>query len=270
MSRGQISENKLSELSRKLPDIGDLTNMVPRLSSDLVSMGLGPGNRVPIAGVCLNDALSLISEAVYALREAYAHEVWYREESSTPNENTANYLVKFYCDDVALRLYAATEHLANAIVEMLEIDREVLRRGREKSASLASLVGNHLIREQPSHFITSAVVKLIDSKGWTRSMKYRNKWVHEQPPLLAGFGIQWHRRERWQEIKSGDTVTGHRLSFGGKGDKPEYSVEELRSFVEEGLFSLVHTFREVTDYFIQLLAAKGISLTQTGITGRFL
>jgi len=269
MSRGQISDAKLSQLSRKLPDIADLTNRVGRLSSDLVSMRFGPGSRIPIAGVCLNDSVSLINDAIYALREAFAHEVWYREESSTPNDATANYFMKFYCDDAALRMYAAAEHLASAIVEMLEIEYKLLKQERLKSTSLASLVGNHLIRKQPTHLITSAVVKLVNSKGWTRSMDYRNKWVHEQPPMLSGFGIQWHRRERWQEIETGDAVTGHKLSFGGKGDKPDYSVQELRSFVEEGLFSLVQTFSDVTDYFIELLAANGISLTNTGMTGIF-
>jgi hypothetical protein len=270
MSRGQISDKKLSEVSERVPNLRDLWNVVRILSPDSISIKFGPRSRVPIAAVCLNDTLSATGEATYALREAYTHEIWYREESESPNELTANYFVKFYSDDVALRMYAASEHLATAIIEMLQVSQRTLRRYRKKGTSISLTVGKYLVRQRPKHPITVTIVELVRSTDWQKSIAYRDKWVHEQPPLVSGFGIQWHHKPRWEELKTGDKVTGHRMYGGGQGDKPEYTIEEIRSFIAKGLFQFVGTLRKVIDFYVQLLSTKGITLTEKGLNVKLL
>ncbi len=265
MSRGQIPDEKLSELNEKIPNLQEMYKVVRSLSPSPISINFGPKSRVPIAAVCLNDTLSAISEATYALREAYAHEIWYREESNPPNESTSNYFIKFYSDDAALRMYSASEHLAAAIIEMLEVNKRTLQPHKKKGTSLSVTVGKYLIRKRVNHPITLAIAELIRSTDWTKSIAYRDKWVHQQPPLVSGFGIQWHRKSRWEEVKAGETVTGHRMYGGGKGDNIEHTVEEIRSFVANGLFQFVNTFQKVVDFYIQLLSTKGVTLTETGL-----
>lgn len=266
MSRGQISDKKLSEVSEKVPNLRELWNIVRLLSPDSISIKFGPKSRVPIAAVCLNDALSATGEATYALKEAYAHEVWYREESQPPNLNTSNYFVKFYSDDAALRMYAASEHLATAIIEMLQVGKKTLKRDRKRGTSISVTVGKYLIRHRPKHPISLVISELAHSADWQKAIIYRDRWVHNQPPLVSGFGIQWRRKQRWEELKTGDRVTGHRMYGGGSGDKPEYTVEEIRSFVSNALFTFVQTLSKVTDFYVGLLSSKGITLAEKGLS----
>ena len=251
------------EISRKVPNLEDLWGTLRILSPASISIKFDPKSRVPIAAVCLNDCLSVIGEAAYALREAYAHEAWYKQESEKPNEATSNYFVMFYTDDAALRMYAASEHLATAIIEMLEIGKWSLRRYRKKGTSVSSTVGKYLLRRRPRHPVTAAIAALIGSDDWLKSMAYRDKWVHDQPALVSGFGLQWLRKPRWEEIKTSDDATGHRMLLGGRGDPPEYTVEELRAFVTRGLTQFVETLRNVTIFYISLLSTRGITLSGT-------
>jgi hypothetical protein len=260
MSRGQISTEKLNDIGQKLPSLSEVMRIVRILSPDTISLKCGPKSRVPIAAVCLNDTLSTLGEAKYALREAYAHEVWYQEESQPPNELTSNYFIRFYCDDVTLRLYAAGEHLAHAILAMIPTNRNILKKYRTKRISLAASLGKYLMLHRPKHSITKSVARLAESNDWKRTLEYRGLWVHEQPPLVSGFGIQWRRNVRWEEINVEGTVTGHRLYGGGSGDKPGLSVQELRTFVV-GAFSLfVEVFNEVLQFYMKVLSRKRIRL----------
>ncbi|MCK5843106.1 MAG: hypothetical protein KAG97_00275 [Victivallales bacterium] len=55
-------------------------------------------------------------------------------------------LCKFYLDDVALRLYAAAEHLANGIISMLEIDESDIidEKKKDRLLSRQSVLGNNI------------------------------------------------------------------------------------------------------------------------------
>ena len=70
--------------------------------------------------------MNTFEEALYALHEALAHQVWYVEHKAPPNESAATFFVRYYSDDAALRLYSAAEHLANGIIMMLELSKQEL------------------------------------------------------------------------------------------------------------------------------------------------
>ena len=125
-------------------------------------MGFPPGSKIPIAAVCLQDVTSTLQEVKHALFEALAYILWYRERKNPPNEHLAIFFGRFYADDATLRLYAAGEHLAEAIVCMLEIDKESLRKYRktgrpDDQGSQQSAVGKVLKAEMSSHPITGAI-----------------------------------------------------------------------------------------------------------------
>ena len=192
-------------------------------------------------------------EARYALFEALAHIVWYREKREPSNETLAVFFGKFYADDTALRIYAAGEHLANAIENMLEVEKEVSdfkRSNLAKSKNVVSkqaIVGLYLIANHPNHRITNAVRRLKDFDGWRKTRDYRDDWVHGKPPIISGMGIEYERRNRL--IVSADSVG---VSIGG-GDEAHYSVEDLLGFMKPALFLLTETITEIVDYYVDFL-----------------
>lgn len=166
------------------------------------------------------------------------------EKGTEPaNEMAAVFFGRFYADDTALRLYSAGEHLAEAIIFMLEISDQQLKKYKRPQRSQQSVVGHFLAEEEPHHPIMRAVLKLSQSKEWRDTNKYRNNWVHEQPPTVEGLGIVYKRVKRWQ-VAEGEMGTKKRkissMVIGG-GDEPEYSVADLLRFIQPALFfSQVH------------------------------
>ena len=259
MSRQEISKARLDEIiNDKIPDLEQLRNKSKVLNPQIISSNFGHNSRIPLASVCLKDSLSVLDEARYALRESYAHEVWYKVESQKVSESTANYFMRYYSADVALRLYSANEHLANAIICSLTISKKSLQRHQKKLSSVSSTVGKYLVNQRPKHPITLSVLQLINNSSWKETITYRNKWVHEKPPLVSGLGIQWLRKTRWTKIIKEGTEAGYQMKCGGMGDKPDYSPEQLRLIVTEALFAFVKTYGAVLDYYIEYLEQKGI------------
>ncbi|MDP3148809.1 MAG: hypothetical protein Q8N83_06725 [Ignavibacteria bacterium] len=258
MSRREISKAKQNEIIKKVPNLQPLRDKIRVLSPEIISTKFEPKSRIPIAFVCLNDSFSVLQEANYALGESFAHEVWYKEETENPNELTANYFMRYYSDDVALRLYSASEHLANAIINFLKISRKSMLRHRKKLSSVSVTVGKYLIRQRPKHPVTTSISKLVENPVWKDTITYRDNWVHNQPPLVSGLGVQWQRKTRWTEIVKDGVVTGHFMEFGGSGDNPNISHEELRSIVAKASFAFVETFESVMDCYLDILLKKGI------------
>lgn len=253
MSRGKLDKETSARVERELPNVLDVRTATLTLQPDFISMGFPPGSTVPISTVCLQDVTSALEEARYALLEALAHIVWYREKSEPPNETLAVFFGKFYADDAALRIYAAGEHLANAIINMLEIKKEVsdfkrLKLAKSKNVvSKQALVGNYLVVNHPTHEITKAVVRLKESDEWKKTRKYRDDWVHGKPPIINGMGIEYERRNRL--IVSADSI-GVTLSGG---DEPHYSVDDLVGFMKPAVFLLTETVTEIVDYYVDFL-----------------
>lgn len=253
MSRGKLDKETSARVENELPNVLDVRTASLHLQPDFISIAFSEGSAIPIASVCLQDATSVLQEARYALFEALAHIVWYREKCEPPNEKFAVFFSKFYSDDAALRIYAAGEHVANAIINMLEINKELndfKRLGRAKRKNVVSqqaIVGTYLVRNEPNHAITKAVLRLKESEEWKKTRKYRDDWVHGKPPIIDGMGIEYERRNRL--IVSADSVG---VSIGG-GDEPHYSVEELLGFMKPALFLLTETVTEIVEYYVDFL-----------------
>jgi hypothetical protein len=258
MSRGLLGKKLLKEIAKQLPDIKQLNRDILSYTPELVSFRFPSDSTIPVASVCLHDAFYMLADARYAFHEILAHRAWYLEKRETPSERTAIHFTRFYADDVALRLYAAGEHLANAIIDMLEIKKQNLVMYKKKRISRQIIVWEYLKREESMHVITQAVKKLAHSKEWVATLNYRNDWVHGKPPIIKGLGIQYERRKRW-EIS--DKHIG--LSFGG-GDKPRYSDKELINMVKPALFVFVEVLTDITAWYVQLVENRSNVLGSFG------
>lgn len=249
MSRGILDEADIKRISRELPEIESLQYKVLNLAPGFLPMRFPPQSSIPVASVCLEDTVDTLWQSVYALSEVFAHRIWYLEKVAPPNTRDAALFGRYYADDAALRLYSAGEHLANGIIMMLEIGDEELKpyRHKGKRISQQSIVGNYLCNEKISHPITEAVIGLAKSKEWQKTTEYRNKWVHEQPPLVKGLGIVYKREKRWKVSQNGKENV---LELGG-GDKSEYSVEDLVGFIKPAMFKFADTFSSVVKFYIQ-------------------
>jgi hypothetical protein len=250
MSRGELDNATLASISGQLPSIEDLEKTVLSLSPDLISARFKPKSSVPRASVCLQDAVNALAEARYALHEALAHKIWYLEKAKQKDEFAATFFTRFYADDVALRLYSAGEHLANAIVDMLEIEEEELKPYKKRTISRQATVGCYLCSEKPTHPVTVAISGLDKSTEWKDTRNYRDGWVHKQPPLMRGMGIVYRRdKQRWQISDGGKR---RELHFGG-GDEPEYSTEDLLGFIQPALSQFAATCNDVVQFYLETL-----------------
>jgi hypothetical protein len=255
LSRGKLEESDYTDINNKVPNLDRQYSSVLALSPSLIPIVFPPNSRVPIAAVCLRDATNVLADANFALRESFAHQLWYQKNPNEAREWVGVYYSKFFADDVALRLYSAGEHLAKAIECMLEIDKADLEKYRKKNRiSQQVLIGKFLHHEHPHHKITQAIKQLVQSKDWRKTLNYRNDWVHQQPPSLEGLGIVYKRQNRWQV-----TDAAIQLSFGG-GDKPDYSISDLLGFIQPAINIFAITLEEVTDFYVELLKAKGINI----------
>lgn len=258
MSRGLLGKKILKEIADQLPNIKQLNIDILSCTPEFVSFRFPPDSTIAIASVCLHDALHMLGDACHAFHEILAHRAWYLEKRETPVERTAIHFTRFYTDDVALRLYAAGEHLANAIIDMMEIKARNLIPYKKKRISRQIIVWEYIKREEPTHIITQAIRKLAQSREWLAMLEYRNAWVHGKPPIIKGLGIQYERRKRW-EIS--DKRIG--LSFGG-GDEPKYSDEDLIKMVKPALFVFVEVLTDVTAWYIQLIEGRNNVLGSFG------
>ncbi len=236
MSRGKLDKETSRKVEESLPSVQDVRNKTLDLRPEFISMGFPPQSKIPIAAVCLQDATYSLQEVRYALFEALAHIVWYREKSEILNKHHAIFFGKFYADDAALRMFAVKEHLTNAIVNMLELGKQDLTR-----------IGKDLKNKSPNHPLVNPIFKLIDSKDWNKTRKYRNHLVHNKPHMIKGLGINYERKNRLIVKPNSIGITV------GQGDEAELSVNELLEYVKPSFFLLVETTTEIVEYYIDFL-----------------
>lgn len=222
----------------------------------------GPYSGLSVAFICLHDAINVGLSVDYALFQASAHLIYFREEHPhAPQENQAIHYCRFYLDDAALRLYAAGEHIANCIVNLLQIPKEKIKAG--KNTSLASSVGKYLIKELPDNEVTCIIRLLALSKAWIDTINYRNEWVHDQPRLIEhpGPGVNYKRKSRWRKPWTGTWE----IAIGGDSwDKPETKIEDLLSMVIDAGFALESASFEMTNILYKKLEPKIVRNLVTG------
>jgi len=253
MSRGELPQSELVRIDDALTQVIPLQETVLKMHPDLISAKFPIDSTIPMAAICLQDCLDMMCDCRFALTECHAHGVYYRQYKVPPNETTAVYMEKFFLEDVAFRLYAAAEHLASALVCMLEISNTDLAAFTGKRISNQSIVGNYLAARRAGHTITKSVEKLALSNEWNSTMRYRGQLVHEQPPTVAGLGIFFRRPvgggSRWQF----DKTKGIRVLAIGGGDAPEFSIQDVTSFVEKGFNLLASVTEECVRYYESMI-----------------
>ncbi|MGB2768375.1 MAG: hypothetical protein WBC88_01455 [Candidatus Zixiibacteriota bacterium] len=260
MTRGLLPDDELNRIQAILPSLKALEGTALHIDPDSMCIGFGSGSDIPVAAICFLDTVDVLRDARIALHECYAHGIYYRQYKDPPDEKAAVFTEKFFLDDIALRLYAAAEHLANAMIFMLELTDNDLEPYKAERASKQSIVGNYLAKELPCHPVTKAVVKVDQCKEWRLSRAYRGRWVHHQPPTVEGLGIVYRRRSRWQR----DPKTGKMIVRLGAGDKPEYSTKQVREFLEKGFRELIGATEACIAWLDGKLRDSGFTLSEDG------
>ena len=261
MSRFLLDDETIERISKELPELESLGMAVMKLSPDFISIKYPAESNIPVTAVCLQDTLNSLLQARIGLNECFQHMIWYREKCTPPNEELAVIFMRFYIDGIVSQLYAAGEHLANAIICMLEITDGELEKYRTHRFSQQSILGHYLANEQANNPITKAVLSLAKSKEWEKSMSYRGNWVHEQPPTVSGLGPVYKRRRRWVQSEDGKSF---KLGIGS-GDDAEYSIDEVLKFVQPATLQFVDLFNQVVDIYLDVISKRGIVLTEDGL-----
>lgn len=260
MSRGLLRRARLAEIDSSLPDVIKVRDVAWSLLPDVLSANFEPTDFTPIASVCLHDATATLAECRHALFEFTAHGAFYRERK-TPKEMTAIFFERYFLDDAALRLYAFGEHLANAIIFMLNVTDGDLQPYRGRHVSQQSTVANYLRKSYPRHALTAAAKQLGTSPAWQFAMTYRNRLVHDQPPSVKGLGVAYRRRLRWEVSPDG---TKRRLGLT-LGDPPEFDVSAISTQILAANAAAVQCAREVIESYFAILERHRIRRTPEGL-----
>jgi hypothetical protein len=256
MSGFILNEKSIERVHAELPVIGELQRTIQCLMPDFISSQYDPDSEIPVAAVCLNDSVETIFEIWHALHEYFSYRIECLENLEPPDEVSFAFYGRIYLDDTAMRLYSAAEHLANAVVCMLEISDAQLKNYENGRVSLQSKVGNFLVKEMATHSLTLCLSSLAKSSEWQKAIIYRNKVVHEQPPTISDSGIVYKRRKRWKLSTSGKS---YELGIGG-GDEAEYSLDQVLAFLQPSVYLFADALNSVTNYYISMLEKKGIKI----------
>ena len=249
MSRGKLDKETSKSVDDNLPSVHDVRLATLNFHPEFISIGFPPESKMPIVAVCLQDATSSLEEVRYALLEALAHIIWYREKITPSNETLAVFFGKFYADDAALRMFAVKEHLTNAVANILNLNEQDLRDLRKvfKKVDDLTRIGKDLKNKSPNHALVNPIFSLIDSESWIKTKRYRNDWVHNKPPIIKGLGINYERKNRL--IITSNTMG---VTFG-QGDEAKFSIDELLVFVQFAFIILVESTTKIVNYFTDYL-----------------
>lgn len=251
--RGSLSEQKLEEISARLPALDARFPFAtfPGLMVD--HYDLMHAGHLGTSLACLSDAGYRLQEMRLGLHESYACLAWYREEAPQHTEFEAVLTSKFYVDHIALLLYAAAEDIAAFVVSFLECENDFINFAQgmrnTKVTSNAAKVGMFMSKRFAGHDITNIILTLHQTPQWDQALEYRNRWVHEQPPLVDGLGIQFNRVSRI-------SPDGTSISFGG-GALPEYTVDQLLEIMHQATIAVASCFSRLLDIVIQRREALG-------------
>ena len=260
MSRGLLSKSVREEIDRSLPQSGDLRSLSLELSPDLLAMKFGPGNTIPVASVAFQDCTGTLAEVRYALCEYLAHGRYYRRARHITDEYTAVFFERYYLDDAALRLYAAGEQLAAAVVLMKRISGDDLAPYRKKHSSDQAVLGAYLEKKKDRDPLAATLLALAESDDWKFAASYRNRWVHEQPPTMAGRGLIYRRRPRWKVSADGKK----KFLSVRTGDQPEYNVPTVAKHILGAHKKFIAAVQMAFDSYLQVLEASGVRRTESG------
>jgi hypothetical protein len=255
MLRGNLTATEELDINAKLPNLDELLEFSVYVNPYWDSMKIGLNPEIPIAGVCIKDAITMLQASHFALHEAYAHQLWYNRHPGE-SELWGRWFQRFFADDAALRMYAVAEYLAEAIRIMLRISEEDLKPFKKQVTSRQAILGSYLITKLPEHQVAKIADRLRSTPEWKWTRDYRDDWVHEQPPLIEGFGSQFNREPKWKPVE-GASIPQRYLPFGVKADSHRYTVDELVNNVQGALFAIVEMTAALVRYYSELLKNEG-------------
>src|SRR5262249_44645455 len=116
------------------------------------------------------------------------------------------------------------------------------------------VVAHYLKAERSDWRLTDKLVRFGMSADWRFAMNYRNRWVHEQPPLVDGLGIQYRRELPW--IVSKDK--SRKLLAVGAGDPPEFNVAELLPRIQNAYRGLIGVVASTMEEYFAILHTHGV------------
>lgn len=252
----QLSEEKRIEINNLLPNAVNIKSKLLTVPPSIVAIKSGPNRNLDLALICLLDASDVACDVVYALGMSLSYLAWYREEApNAPLEMDAAIRGRYYIDDAAIRLYTASEHVANFIINFVEISSSELDSFRKKNRISDSVtVGKYMVEKYPDHRITHSINQLMINNDWVGTLQYRNDWVHKQPPPIKDTGIVYERKSRW--TKEGNTYI---VGFGG-GDPPKHSVDSLSQMILSGAHSFINLLAELSELLIVEIEKLGIEI----------
>ena len=254
MARGALDPETLDKTGKQLPEIENLRSRIRKLNVNplFLTIKFPRESEIPMAAVCFNDVGVILGEVGYAMHKILAHKAGYLEKE---NPSAAVCFSQYYAIDGIFRLYSAAEHLAKAIIFIIE-DKTLENKGRSRLLNVCKT----LKESKPDDMITEAVEKLTHDHNWKRLSKIRNDWVHNELPMLAGPGIVYDWRER---IKK--KAQGLQVGFGG-GDKPQYTDDELFNILNSSMKLFLETVWAVLESFHDILKQNNISIDNEGNT----
>jgi hypothetical protein len=240
----ELSREQLVAIDRGLPLVLPLQKRAAALDPDLISLVRPQDSKFPSAAACLADAGGTLCEVRYGFSEYHVHRIYYRETMVPPSVIDAVFYERYYLDDVAFRLYGAGEDIAEAIICMLELSDEAVKRYREGVTSKQATLGRYLVAELPEHVLTGHIRRLAKSEAWKKTRDYRDECVHEQPPLVEGQGIVYHRGTRWKKSESGLIS----VSIGA-GDQPRLTTGAIFDFLMPAFEGILTVFEECLSWY---------------------
>ncbi len=256
MTRGPLDEVTLATIVQQLPAFDTWVEEAISFLPDFLSAAFPYDSQIPMASVALADCAHTLYAVRYALHEYLANGIYFREVANPPNESLAVIQEVYYLNDTALRLYSAAEHLAAAVAMMLDVTDADLTSFKRRGLSRWARVSAFLSDNQSSLAITGAFAKLSGDEDWKLTIRYRGAWVHNQPPTVHGAGLVYHRTRKWQRADDGGWTLVVR-----KGEKPEFTTDQLGRAFLTASFGLADVLRIVLEHYNAILEAYGIRST---------
>lgn len=258
----KLSKTEKAEINKLLPNLGEIQHKIIWMTPEFSAIFLGPKSPLPKAAVCIKDCMDTLFGVLHAMSSALEHYKLSKKYKRQENIIGQYFLTKYYCDDVALRLYSAQEHLSNSIILLFKIDNSSLNFGQNKRGGFAGKLANLLKQKFPTDIITIKLNNLGKNKDWQTIIKYRNDWVHNQPPLIDGLGLQYKRIDRWQKskrIETPETVKKvvpkienepiYQLTLTVDGDEKDFTLEQLLNICLNSFTQFVDLFDKVVDFY---------------------
>lgn len=212
------------------------TELISFFNPEAIAPYLSPNCKVPIGAICMDDSFEYLKEALWVLRESFC---WFSYVKQFKKDEFF-YIPRIFADDACLRLYSSSEHLASAIVDILEVDFP----SSKEIKSLARRVGNYFLRELPQHELSASIRKLITTTEWKDVIKWRNDWVHNKR-VIPSERPEYKRHYLWKQT----AATTFELAIGPKRQtETDHDFEVILKTTRTALNMYVTCFTEIATF----------------------